>query len=138
MVDQKKYKRYILATLHRGYQVEKYCTAKSATEAAEKLGVDPYTIKKYGMIGTVDEPIEGVMAEINSGYICFDEGRKDLMRKRMPWEELKPIIDFYVDKKHKLSRTKNSDKEDCKHDGIINSGHHADQPCWCDKCGKDL
>ena len=132
MVNQnKKYKRYLLSTLHRGYQVEKRCTAKSAVEAAEKLGVDPYTIKKYGMIGRVDEPIEGVMAEINSGYICFDEGRKDLMRKLIPWAELKPIIDFYVDKKYHL-------KDECEHDGIIHPGHHADQPCWCDKCGKDI
>jgi hypothetical protein len=33
----------------------------------------------------------------------------------------------------------NKPKEpECEHDGIIHPGHHADQPCWCDKCGKDI
>jgi hypothetical protein len=96
----KKYKRYILATLYRGYQVEKYCTAKSVNEAAEKFGCVPYSVRKYALIGTVDEPIEGVMAQIDYGYIIFSEGRKDLMRKIMPWDELRLIIDFYVNKKY--------------------------------------
>lgn len=26
----------------------------------------------------------------------------------------------------------------CRHDGKINSGHHADQPCFCDQCGEEL
>jgi hypothetical protein len=28
--------------------------------------------------------------------------------------------------------------KECTHDGIIHTGHHPDQPCWCDKCGKDI
>jgi hypothetical protein len=102
MVSQsKKYKRYIFATVYRGYQVHKQCTAKNVTEAAEKLGTNTYTIQKWALKTTVDEPIEGIVAHIDSGYIIFDEGRHDLMRKLMPWDELRSIIDEYVNKKYK-------------------------------------
>ena len=29
-------------------------------------------------------------------------------------------------------------EEECKHEGIIHQGHHPGQPCWCDRCGKDI
>jgi hypothetical protein len=101
MTKPKTYKRYIVTTEYRGYTHTKECTAKSAKEASEKLDVSISFIKTYGMITYVDNPIDGVIAYIDSGYIPFDYGRKDLMRKIMPWNELKDILDFYRTEKYK-------------------------------------
>jgi hypothetical protein len=102
MVDQnKKYKRFVISHIYRGYTHTRECTAKSAKEAAEKLDCSLSFINKYGMKTTVNEPIDGVVAYIDSGYIPFEYGRKDLLWKIMLWDELKSIIDFYVDEKYK-------------------------------------
>ena len=96
----KKYKRFIINVTHRGYPLTKECTAKSAKEAAEKFGCSLSFINGWALKTVVESPIDGVVAYIDSGYIPFDYGRTDLIRKIMPWTELKSIIDFYVNKKY--------------------------------------
>jgi hypothetical protein len=94
------FKKYYYSCTYRGYQVTKFCTAKSYKEASEKLDVEYNYFRKYASFNTSNDPINGVMSYIDSGYIIFDKGRRDLSRKEMPWDELRPIIDFYVNEKY--------------------------------------
>lgn len=96
----KIYKRYIIYVTYRGVTVAKQCTAKSAKEAAEKLDISYSFIKGYGMITKVSEPIEGVQAWMDSDFIIYQEGRRDLWEKKISWDEMKEIINFYVNKRH--------------------------------------
>lgn len=95
-MKNKNYKRFIVNIVYKGYPVELYCTAKSMKEAAVKLGVKEYFMRGHSLKTEVDEPIDGVIAIINSGYIIFEYNRRDLFNKIIPYEEMKKIIDHYV------------------------------------------
>lgn len=47
-------------------------------------------------------------------------------------------INWKVEKNIKKPALNTLKKDSCLHDGIINRGHHHDQPSWCDQCGEDL
>lgn len=64
--------------------------------------------------------------------------------KKEKWPELKtgeynlPLILAAMHKFAELRQCNVSGQSEqvCLHDGMINSGHHADQPSWCDQCGE--
>lgn len=95
------HKRFIINVTHKGYPVELSCTAKSIKEAAVKFNTTESFVRSYGLKTEVEEPIDSVMGLINSGYIIFEYDRKDLSGKIMPFEELKAIIEHYVELYHK-------------------------------------
>lgn len=103
----KKHKRFIINVTYKGYPVELRCTAKSLKEAAVKLDTSESFVRVYGLKTEVDEPIDGIESLINSGYIIFQYDRKDLSEKKLPYEELKKIIDYYLDLKYKETWGKN-------------------------------
>jgi len=101
----KKNKRYHLTTIYRGYNVSLTCCAHSYKEAAEKFDTTIHFVRNYA--GCVDmdrdeENFEEVRAHIDSGYIIFEYGRKDLYGKEMPYPDLKKIIEHYVSIKYKI------------------------------------
>lgn len=48
------------------------------------------------------------------------------------------LIELYGSEPQQLLQQTPCKANVCLHDGKINSGHHADQPCWCDLCGEEL
>jgi len=95
----KRLKKYHLSTVYRSYSVELECIAKSYKEAAEKFEISLHHARNYCGVVETTEFHEGVVGHIMSGYIIFEYGRSDLNRKKMPYDELKKIIDEYVNKK---------------------------------------
>lgn len=98
-----KHKKYHLPTTYRGYQVFITCCATSYKEAAKKFDTSLHFVRNYA--GYTDEPdyFEGVRGYIDSGYIIYEYNRKDLWNKEMAYDDLKEIIDEYVqDKYNKL------------------------------------
>lgn len=97
----KKHKQYYLSAIYQGYQVYLTCMAHSFKEAAAKFDSSVYHTRNYAScVSPNDEYFEGVRAQIDSGFIIFDHGRTDLMRKYMPYDELKQIISYYVSLKY--------------------------------------
>jgi len=95
-----KYKKYHYSTVYRGYQANLICCATSYKKAAEMFDISEYTARNYALCTETDDYFEGVRGYLDSGYIIFEYGRKDLSRKEMAWDDLKVIIDEYVAKKH--------------------------------------
>lgn len=95
-----KYKKYHISSVYHGYQVFLTCIATSCKQAAEKFEFSEYFVKGYAGIVKTDDYFEGVRGYIDSGWIIFDFGRKDLYKKEMAYDELKIIIDEYNKKKH--------------------------------------
>lgn len=101
-----RYKKYHISHIHKGYQVFLTCAARSYKEAAEKFEMSEYYVRKYAGIVKIDDYFEGVRGYIDSGYIIFEFGRKDLSRKEMAFDELKEIIEEYYNiKKNEQRRT---------------------------------
>lgn len=98
----KKVHIYETSKIYRGYQIFVRTCATSNAEAARKLDVSPSYMRNYGMKYWRDEDteFEGNQGYIDSGWIIFDLGRKDLNRKIMPYEELTRIIDEYIKEKY--------------------------------------
>lgn len=86
-------KRYIYNIVYKHQQITKEVCAKNVKEAAEKLGTNTYNVTKYCNRAPIDEPFEGVIAYFDSGELW--RTRKDLIRVKMPYEELKSIIDAH-------------------------------------------
>jgi hypothetical protein len=87
--------KYILPSNYGGISIFKTCWAKSDKEASKKLEVSVYMIINYAYKLNIGNLFDGVMGYMDSGKIIFDLGRKDLMNKEVPIEELKNIIDYY-------------------------------------------
>ena len=94
---------YEISKIYRGYQTWIRTCATSNVEAARKLDVTPSYMKNYGMKYWRDQDteFEGVQGHIDSGWIIFELGRKDLSRKNIPYEELTRIIDECINEKYK-------------------------------------
>ena len=107
IVASKKEKQiYETAVIYRGYQTWKLCWASSYAEASRIMGVRATHLKNYGLRYKREEDVEfeGCQGFIDSGWIIFGEpGRKDLSRKKMPWDELTEIIDTYICKRYQNS-----------------------------------
>jgi hypothetical protein len=101
----KKVYIYETSNIYRGYQTWVKTCATSYAEAARKLDVTPSYLKNYGLKYWRDEDVEfeGNQGYIDSGWIIFDLGRKELNRKNMPYEELTKIIDECIKEKNKNS-----------------------------------
>lgn len=93
-----KYKKYHLPAIYRGYQVFLMCCASSYKKAAEKFEMKEYYVRSYAGCVKADENdvyFDGVMGYIDSGYVIFEYGRTDLHNKKIPYDELKVILDKY-------------------------------------------
>ena len=92
--------RYQVGQIYRGYQVFTQCYASSYAQAADMMGVSLHYLRSYGYKTDQGDPCDGVMAYIDSGEIIFQDGRKDLYRKLMPYDELKVIIEEFNKRKY--------------------------------------
>lgn len=90
-------KLYVYDCVYRGQQITKEVCAKNYKQAAYKLQINIYNVKKYTLKHNIDNPFEGVICYFNSGILWREA--PSLINKRMYLEELKSIIDFYKDKK---------------------------------------
>jgi len=91
-------KKYSFPSMYRGIQVHKTCWAKSDAAASKLLNISIYNIRNYASkYSPSQKQFEGVMGFMDSGKIIFDNGRKDLMNKELPIQELQAIIDTYQD-----------------------------------------
>lgn len=97
----KHYKKYHLPLIYRGYQVFLICCASSYKKAAEKFETTEHYTRAYAGCVKSDDYFEGVLGYIDSGFIIFEYGRKDLSRKEIPYDDLKVIIEEYNEKKRK-------------------------------------
>lgn len=98
-MPRKKY-TYQVNQIYRGYQVFTMCNASSYKEAAELMEVTIGYLRNYGYKMDLKDEYNEVMAYIDSGGLIFEEGRKDLIRKIIPYQELKLIIEDYNKRKY--------------------------------------
>lgn len=91
-------KKYRYGTLYRGQQIDIEVCAKNNRDAAEKLGISTYYISKYCYVNKIETPFEGVLASFNSGMLW--EKERHLIGVKMPYDELKAIIDGHKDKQY--------------------------------------
>lgn len=91
-------KKYTISTIYRGQQITKMVCAKNTKEAANLLGVNTYTINKYGFKYKIEKPFDGVIAYFDSGMLWREE--KSLIRVEMPLERMIAIIDSHKDKSY--------------------------------------
>jgi hypothetical protein len=85
--------------LYRGQVITKEVCAKNAKEASEKLQLNIYTVRKYCWSAKTENTFEGVIAYFDSGHAFVN--RADLIRVKMPFNELKKIIDKIKDIEYK-------------------------------------
>jgi hypothetical protein len=92
-------KKYTVSVLYRGQQIEKSVCAKNIKQASEMLELGQYFIKTYGYCSKVDNIFNGVLSSFDSGMLW--EKEKLLIRVKIPFEELKLIIDKYKDEEYR-------------------------------------
>lgn len=92
-------KRFTYDYCYLGQQITVQVCARSVKEAAEKLNISPHTCKKYAVSVKIYECdyFEGIRGWFDSGELF--RGRPDLIRVKMPLEELKALIREHRNKK---------------------------------------
>lgn len=95
--------KFELPTVYGGVQIFKICYASTFNEAAKKLDCSVYYINNYAYKNVCEVDLNGIYAYMDSGYIIYDIGRKDLFKKVLPIDEIEKIIDDYNDKKRRTS-----------------------------------
>lgn len=87
-------KQYTYHGLYKGQQIAKIVCAKTVKEAAEKLEITPYVIRTYCYITEPETNFDGIIAYYDSGLLYIK--CKELIRVKMPLEELKLLVDKYT------------------------------------------